>query len=208
VNPTNKKVAGLILAAGASSRMGQPKALLSYQGESFLDRLVRLFSAPCEPVIVVLGHDAELIRAKSERLSSAWVVVNPTPEDGQLSSLQRGLMALHPECDGVVFCPVDLPAVAPETVCRVAETLAGIEVGEQAPLLVIPRFAGRRGHPVGIRRELFAEILSLPPGARASDVIHNRLDAAIYVDGEDPGIHRDIDTPADYHSLLGMGHSK
>ena len=82
-------IAGIILAAGASSRMGTPKALLDYRGETFLDRLIRVLGAVCDPVIVVLGYHAEQIRAGVN--GRVQFVVNPTPTRGQLSSLQTGL---------------------------------------------------------------------------------------------------------------------
>jgi molybdenum cofactor cytidylyltransferase len=202
VKSPNKNVAGLILAAGASERMGHPKALLPYQGDSFLDRLLHILLAHCSPVVVVLGYHAASIREHSRLLARARVVENPSPKDGQLSSLQCGLLALDATSAGVIFCPVDFPAVASATVRRVAGGLASLAREKNDSLLVIPRFEGKRGHPVGVRRELFAEFLSLPRGGRASDVIHRHLDETLYVDVQDAGIHRDIDNAADYQRLL------
>ena len=91
-------IAGIILAAGASTRMGSPKALLDYRGETFVERLVRLFSRVCDPVIVALGNHPEPIRARIE--GCAEVVINPDPDRGQLSSLQTALAALPPKADG------------------------------------------------------------------------------------------------------------
>src|SRR5262249_39848884 len=82
-------IASVLLAAGASRRMGTPKALLDYRGETFLDRLIRVTGAVCDPVIVVLGHHAQEIRGRVK--SAAHFVVNPDPERGQLSSLQTAL---------------------------------------------------------------------------------------------------------------------
>src|SRR5260221_10022704 len=79
-------IAGIILAAGASSRMGSPKALLDFRGERFIERLVRVFSCVCDPVIVALGYHADAIRPAIQ--ASARIVINPAPERGQLSSLQ------------------------------------------------------------------------------------------------------------------------
>ena len=84
-------IAGIILSAGASRRMGTPKALLQLNDETFLDRLIRLFSEVCSPVIVVLGDQADQIRSGIRRGSEARFVVNPDPERGMLSSLQCGL---------------------------------------------------------------------------------------------------------------------
>src|SRR4029079_18049295 len=86
---TVEVIAGIILAAGASSRMGTPKALLDYRGETFVGRLVRVLQTTCNPVIVVLGYHADALRAGIP--AGAQVVVNPDPSRGQLSSLQTAL---------------------------------------------------------------------------------------------------------------------
>ena len=83
-------IAGIILSGGASRRMGTPKALLRFQNETFLDRLIRVFSAACDPIIVVVGEHADAIRSGIERGRDVLFAVNPDPDRGMLSSLQRG----------------------------------------------------------------------------------------------------------------------
>jgi CTP:molybdopterin cytidylyltransferase MocA len=104
---------GLILAAGESRRMGSPKALLEFQGETFLDRLIGLFSRRCSPVIAVLGAQQEMVRAGLRRADVALLVENPDFRLGQLTSMQCGLRAVPAEADGVLFTLVDHPAVTP-----------------------------------------------------------------------------------------------
>ena len=186
------RIAGLILAAGASRRMGRPKALLPYQGETFLDRQIGLLGAVCADVVVVLGHQAESIRAGLARNAQARFVENPEPERGMLSSLQTGLAAT--EADAVLFTPLDYPAVRAETVAAIAARL-----GEGAEL-VVPRHDGRHGHPVGIAWRLAEEILALPLAAQARDVIHRHT--ASYLEVDDPGVLRDVDDPAEYARLV------
>jgi len=82
-------IAGIILAAGASSRMGTPKALLDYRGATFVRRLFRVLGETCQPVMVVLGYHADVIRQQVPL--TATIVVNPDPSRGQLSSLQTAL---------------------------------------------------------------------------------------------------------------------
>ena len=89
-------VAGIILAAGESRRMGFPKALLRYRDETFLDTLIGLFAARCSPVIVVLGAHADRIRART--LRPATFVINPDYQRGQTSSMQCGLRAVPAGC--------------------------------------------------------------------------------------------------------------
>jgi molybdenum cofactor cytidylyltransferase len=189
-------IAGIILAAGASSRMGSPKALLEYRGESFIERLVRVLSSVCDPVIVALGYHAGAIWARIE--GTATIVINPAPERGQLSSLQTALAALPADAEGFLFTPVDSPAVEIETVERLA---AEFRRRDQALLLVIPRYRGKHGHPVFASRAIADEVLALPVTAQAREVIHRHVPRTLYVDVDDPGILTDIDDPEAYRRL-------
>ena len=190
-------IAGIILAAGASRRMGSPKALLEFQGETFLDRLIGNLSEVCAETIVVLGYHADLIHGRLTR--SARFVVNPAPERGQLTSLQCGLAAVSPESNGVLFTPMDYPAVRPDTIRRIADAFARRDT---ATVLVIPRFNGRRGHPVLAAATLIPEFLALPETAAARDVVRRHGANIHYIEVDDPGIVADIDTPEDYRRLL------
>ncbi|HEY6393112.1 MAG TPA: nucleotidyltransferase family protein [Bryobacteraceae bacterium] len=187
------KIAGIILSGGASRRMGTPKALLLIENETFLDRMIRLFSDVCDPVIVVLGHNAEQIRSGIQRASQATFVVNPDPERGMLSSLQCGLEALPADTGAVMFTPVDHPGIQGSTIEKLA---AG-----NAPL-TIPTHGGSHGHPVRITRPLIAELLALPASAQARDVIHRHLSEASFVDVDDAAVGIDIDDPGAYAELL------
>lgn len=190
-------IAGIILAAGASSRMGSPKALLDYQGETFISRLVRVLSTVCDPVIVVLGYHAEQIA--HEIGTKAHIVVNPAPERGQLSSLQTGLAAASPGAEGILFLPVDCPTVAEGTVQRLA-----LRFSQRQPEVqfVIPQFEGKHGHPVCFVRKLGDDILALPPTGQARDVVHAHIAHTEYIDVDDPGILRDVDDPEAYRKIL------
>ena len=191
------KPAAIILAAGESRRMGRPKALLPYRGETFLDSLIAVLSAACSPVIVVLGHEPERIRDEARRAAQACFITNEDYRKGQLTSLQCGLRAVPGEVEGVLFTPVDYPAVTRETVERLAAALR--ETG--APL-VLPRYNGRRGHPVGVTRPVIADLLALPEAASAREVIHARLGEAVQLDVADSGVCLDVDDPEAYRRLL------
>jgi molybdenum cofactor cytidylyltransferase len=200
-------IASIILAAGASSRMGTPKALLDYRGETFLDRLIRVMSSVTNPVIVVLGYHAAAIRASIHR--HATFVVNPEPERGQLSSLQTGLAALPSSklpanAEGFAFIPTDCPAVREDTVARLAAAFAQ---RDPETLFLIPRYAfpgtpGKRGHPVFAAPSIAEELLALPADGKASDVVHRHVPRTQYVDVDDPGILTDIDDREGYRKLL------
>jgi CTP:molybdopterin cytidylyltransferase MocA len=189
------RIAGIILAAGESRRMGRTKALLDWRGVTVLEHMTALLGEVAEPVIAVLGYNAEEIRGLGVR---ATLVVNPNPERGMLSSLQSGLGAVPPDAGAVLFTPVDYPAVSPATI-RALAAAAGT-----APL-AIPVFEGRRGHPVLIARPLMEELLALPQQARASDVIRRHLHRAILIDLDDRGAVEDVDDPASYERLRREG---
>ena len=192
-------IAGLILAGGASRRMGTPKALLRYQNETFLDRMIRLFRGVCDPVIVVLGHQSDQIRAGIERGREASFVVNPDPERGMLTSLQCGLEALPDSVEAVMFTPVDHPNMAGATL----EKLAAWFQAERAPVTV-PTYLGEHGHPVCISRALAGELLKLPANAMASDIIHRYVSQTSYIEVDDPAVTQDVDDPEAYAGLIGQ----
>lgn len=187
---------GIILAAGASRRMGRAKALLTWEGETFLDRLTGILHTVCRDVIVVLGHSADQIRDGLRR--EARFVINPDPERGQLSSMQCALQALPAGVDAFLFTPVDYPAISATTVARLRDALDAHPERQ----IVIPRHEGRRGHPVACRAALAARFLALPVSAKTSDVIHAHVAETLYVDVDDRGILTDIDDPQAYEALL------
>ena len=178
--------------------MGSPKALLRYRDETFLDRLIGLFASRLDPVIVVLGANAEEIR--SQTIRSATFVVNGDYTQGQTSSLQCGLRALPPAVRGVLFTLVDHPAVEPATLDALLQSPAAA-----AGLLRVPRYQGRRGHPIWFSRDLAAEFLALPATAAARDVVRAHAAETTILDLDDPGIAADIDHPAAYRTLLETG---
>ncbi len=185
--------AGLILAAGESRRMGSPKALLEYQGETFLDRLIGLFARRCSPVIAVLGAGAEEIRARIGR--PAIIAINHDYRLGQTSSMQCGLHRAA-GAESVLFTLVDHPAVRPDTIDALIPNAPG-------PLLRVPRFQGRRGHPVWFSGALIPEFLALAPTGAARDVVRAHTAETEFIDLDDPGILADIDDPAAYRVLIG-----
>lgn len=182
-------IAALLLAGGASRRMGRPKALLPIGAETFLSRLLRLYSGHCSPVVVVLGHQAETLRAAFARETRAHFVVNPHPDRGQLSSLQVGLAEIEGD---LLFQPIDYPAVRESTIVALAQAAAP---------LAIPIHQGKRGHPVRISAAIARQLQALPPTAQARDVIRAHYSEAAFLAVDDPGAITDIDTPEDYARL-------
>lgn len=188
--------AGLILAAGESRRMGTPKALLEFRGETFIDRLIGLFSAVCSPVLVVTGAHSDAILSGARRAASARFVHNADYRLGQLSSMQCGLRELPAAASGVLFTLVDHPAVCSETLSRLLKA---------AGPLRIPCYLGRRGHPIWFSAALAAEFLALSPDSTAREVVKRHASEVEYIEVDDPGVLEDIDEPNDYRRLTGGG---
>jgi len=178
--------------------MGSPKALLEAWGETFIDRLIGVFAVHCAPVVTVLGYHADAVRSGMRRAAQTAIVINPRPEEGQLSSLQCGLARVPAEAEAVLFTPVDHPGIGAATVAALIEVFH--RTGARA---VVPVHAGRHGHPVLCSRELAAELAALPARARARDAVHSR--GVAYVEVEDAGTVQDIDDPEAYRAFAAAG---
>lgn len=157
-------LAAVILSGGASRRMGSPKALVSYQGASFLEHLLSVTRNPAVGVRrVVLGPDADVI-AQQVALKPDEIVLNKNWEQGQLSSIHAAVRSLPAGTDGMLLCPVDHPLVSATLVNALIATF----LETRAPV-VLPTFEGRRGHPVIFSAVVYPELLEAPmeTGARA-----------------------------------------
>jgi CTP:molybdopterin cytidylyltransferase MocA len=185
----------IVLAAGASSRMGRPKALLPLdEGDRFVERIHRtLLDAGLDPIVVVVRPELEApVRAL---LSTTVVAVNRNPERGQLSSLLVGLESLGWPAAALVTL-VDLPLVRVETV----NALIAAWARSGAPL-VRPMTRGRRGHPLVVGGPVIAALAGADPHTGAKPVVHAFAAQALDVAVDDPGTLDDIDTPEDYARL-------
>jgi molybdenum cofactor cytidylyltransferase len=191
-------IVAVVLAAGESSRMGRPKALLPIEGKSFIERIVtELQRTAIEKIIVVLGHKAAELRPKIEHLP-VTILVNPDYKNGQLSSLQVALRHLlstsTPErIDGVVVHLVDHPYIDASLVDTMIRRFY-----DSQPSIVVPRFGERRGHPVIFSASLFRELLEAPLEEGAKAVVKAHRDATLEVETAEAGITIDIDTPDEY----------
>ncbi len=193
-------VIGLILAGGASTRMGRCKALLPIGADTFVVRLARTFiSAGIDDLVVVTGPERDAIQATLVDAGiSARVVENPRRDDGQLSSLLVGLaLADKPGVEAVVVGLVDVPLVATGTIGAVVEAYRHTH----API-VRPATRGRHGHPVLFARAVFDQLRHADPALGAKAVVRAHEQDLVNVPVEDDGACADIDTPADYARLI------
>jgi CTP:molybdopterin cytidylyltransferase MocA len=183
--------AAIILAAGESSRMGRPKAFLPFRDGTFLSHIAATLGRYCSPVIAVFGFDAD--RLSQMAPPGIATVKNADYALGMLTSLQAGLRAVPETRDTVLFTLVDHPAISAATI----EALLTCDAS-----IAIPRFQGKRGHPVLIRGQLRAEFLAEPAVSKVRDVIDRHAGEIAYIEVNDPGISEDIDDPALYRQLL------
>ena len=184
----------IVLAAGASVRMGRPKLLLSVGGRSLLDRtLDAVGRSRVRRTVVVLGAHADALRA-AVALKGATVVVNPEYAEGMSTSIRAGLRTAGPNADAYLIVLGDEPFVAPETMDHIIAAW-----GPGGPLALIPTFRGRRGHPILVDRRLAPRIeeVSGDTGYRT----FFREDEVREVPVDDPGILFDVDSPGDLEDL-------
>ena len=192
-------IAAVILSAGESSRMGRSKALLPIDGETFIEKIVgALARSRVGKIIVVLGHDADELRRQIEFLP-VTILINQDYRLGQISSLQVAVRYLDKDenCDGMLVHLVDHPYIDGALVDLMIERFHASK-----KLIVVPRYHGKRGHPVIFSRALFAELLNAPLDQGAKAVVNAHRDETLEIETDDAGIAVDIDTPELYRQLV------
>lgn len=193
---TDPRVAGIVLAAGRSSRLGRPKQLLDLDGLPLVAHAVAAANGSVlDPVIVVLGNAAAEIAAVIPA-GRHEVVTNPRFADGQATSMQAGLAAIPPDAAAVLFLLGDQPAVTPAHIDALVDRFRATG----APV-VQARFGGEPGNPVLVSRALFPELAAVSGDEGARSVVRAHRDAIAWVDFDGP-VPRDVDTGEDYEALL------
>lgn len=186
------RIAALVLAAGASSRMGGiDKLLADLNGAPLIRRTVeRILESTARPVVAVV---ADACVAAALQGLPVQIVFNPDAASGMASSLKAGLAALPVDVDGAAVCLGDMPQVTGALVDRLIagfDPLGGWEV-------VAPTRHGRRGHPVLWGRGMFADIAGLSGDVGARAVLEARADRLLLLETDDDGALFDVDTPDD-----------
>lgn len=189
-------IVAVVLSAGESSRMGRPKAFLPFADKTFIEAIVgALRQSRVGEIVVVLGHNAEEMKQRIERLP-VTTVINRDYKSGQLSSLQaaiRHLTASAHAVDGILVHLVDHPYLNPSLVDRMIESFYASQ-----KLIVLPRYKTRRGHPVIFSASLFGELLKAPLDQGAKAVVNAHRDDTLELETDEAGIAIDIDTPEEY----------
>jgi len=188
------RVAGLVLAAGASRRFGAPKQLAPLDGRPLLAQALGAMAAVpgLVRVAVTLGAHAEEILAAVD-LRGAEAVLVADWEEGQAASLRAGIAALAPHADAVVVALGDQPRIAPQAIARVAAAAGGPAPAARAS------YGGVPGHPVLLGRPLFEAVAELRGDLGARDLLA-RVETAL-VPCDDHPAPADVDTPAQLDAL-------
>jgi molybdenum cofactor cytidylyltransferase len=218
-------LAAVILAAGESSRMGSPKALLPFRGHTFLEHLLDVIRDPSPNANVapqqtkgpatqgappgnrrigctrvVLGAHEETIRAQCA-LDHASVVVNFDWRLGQLSSIHEALRSLPAgETDGIILFLVDHPMVTKDLVAALIRAF----YDSNAPI-VVPTYRGKRGHPVIFARSLYGELIAAPRSQGARSVVWAHAAEVVEVPTNEEGVVLNLNDPETLRRALNVG---
>jgi CTP:molybdopterin cytidylyltransferase MocA len=191
-------VAAIVLAAGASRRLGQPKQLLLYGGETMIERAIRLANeADAAPVIAVLGAHHELMR-KAVAMSHCTPVINSAWEQGISTSIHAGLAALEncaPRATGALILGCDQPRLTTAHLHALLEAFAA----QAAPAIVASTYAGVQGIPAVFPRDVFTELRALRGDKGARSLLMQPPYPLVALPF--PGGEIDLDLPADLASL-------
>lgn len=199
--------AGVILAAGESSRMGRDKALLPWPPaaealtarDSFLSAAIQSLTLSADFILVVAGQNERTL-TPIIYANGASLIVNPDPRRGQFSSLQIGLgEVLNRGRDAALITLVDRP---PASAATVAQLRQAFEEAPQSVWAVVPEFSGKHGHPFIAGRDLIERFLREPVTSSARYVEHRYQEHIQYLAVEDPNVALNINTPEDYAALM------
>ncbi len=193
-----RPVAGIILAGGSSSRLGRPKQLLPLAGRPLLAHtLDNAARSRLDELVVVLGHEAEAIRAQVDFAAArARVVVNDRYREGQSTSLHAGLAALSPETAAALFLLGDQPLIGPEIIDAILDVYA-----RTGGSIVMPAYDGQRGNPVLFDRSLWPELRQISGDQGARGVLRAHTREVLEVPMSGAHATQDIDTAEDYERL-------
>ena len=199
MNSHERKIAGIILAAGGSTRMGSPKLLLEWHGDALIRWVARLtLTAGCSPVMVVTGAHHSGVEAALADLP-VEKIHNPRWGEGQSTSVRAGILALPGDIDAAMIFLGDQPQIPLSTV----EELMRIYTESDPPMpILLPASSGRRGNPVLFDRAMLYELTRLEGDAGAR-LIFSKYPVRMMA-FDDPNLLLDIDVPEDYQKLMEL----
>lgn len=191
-------ISGVLLAAGRSQRMGQPKLLLPWHGIPLVQHMAQIaLQSQLDELVVVVGYRAEHVRAALKGLM-VHIVHNVDFLEGQSTSLRAGMDAIDDAAQAVVILLADQPLLQSATIDRLITTYSS-----QSTPIVAPRYNGRRGNPVLFSNDLFTELRGITGDQGARSLLDAHEQQVSWIDVDDEGVALDIDTPDMYQRLIG-----
>ncbi len=198
------KISGIILAAGLSTRMGEPKQLLPFGNSTIVETVIdNMLGSKLDEIIVVIGHEAEKIRATIQH-KPIRMVFNPAYQEGMLTSAQCAVQSLADSTDAFALLLVDQPFITSELIDRVIDAYrAKTEFSHSKKWIALPSYNHRRGHPVIFDRRYAADILALDAESGGIRSLFKKYaDDIHYVVVDTDRVLRDIDYREDYERAL------
>jgi molybdenum cofactor cytidylyltransferase len=188
----------ILLSAGESRRFQSPKALAEINGQTLIELTQKkLLETKLEEIIVVLGANNELIKPHILKNKRLKCVLNTNYQLGQTSSFKTGLKATDPKTHGFLLLPIDLPLVKPETIDTVIDCFL-----KQAPLILVPTFQNKKGHPPLFSMDLRDELTRLNDDQPLSEILQRHEKEILKIPVEDEGIVLSFNTPAEFEKIL------
>jgi molybdenum cofactor cytidylyltransferase len=195
-------ISAIILAAGKSQRMGQPKMLLPWGDTTVLGQVTMTFSkAGIADIIVVTGGDKEVVEMEASRLAIQFPVrtfFNPLFEQrGMMSSIQIGLASISADCKAVLIGLGDQPQVEDKTLKDILSLYEKKGAG-----IIVPSHKNRRGHPVFVGIVHKPELVNFNPQSSLREFLIGHQNEIYYVEAS-ASVLQDLDTPQDYQNFQG-----
>jgi molybdenum cofactor cytidylyltransferase len=192
-------ISAILLAAGESRRMGDFKQLLPFQGKTFVECCVdNLLAAGLDDIIVVTGHrHAEIEQALASR--QIKLAFNGDYRAGMSSSIQCGVRALDEKTSAILIALADQPQIHSSLISKI---IAAHQA--ERPLIIVPVYDNRRGHPIILDARLRHEILAIDPRQGLRQLVQAHTDQTLYLQMASDSILLDFDYPQDYQRFLGQ----
>jgi molybdenum cofactor cytidylyltransferase len=190
-------LSAILLAAGESKRMGEPKQLMSLGSSTMVEQAIdNLLNSAIDEVIVVLGHRAEEI-TKSIADKPVKIMVNPNYQEGMSTSIIAGIILVDPQSQGVMLALGDQPLVDSQTINKLIDEFYNHDKG-----IAVPIYKGKMGHPIIFAIKYKPELLNLEGDIGGREIIKQHPDDILEVAIDSESVITDIDTRDDYQSQL------
>jgi len=197
-------ISAIVLAAGESKRMGQPKQMLAWQGKTLLQHVLgNLINSDADEIILVLGNEAETIRKSLPELPIR-MVINRDYKQGMASSLRQGLLVMDPKSEAFLVLLADQPGIGPEIINRV---IRGFQQANPQRGICRPVYRGLKGHPVLMGVQYRKEILQLQGDVGARQILMNHPLDILEIEVEQDLVVMDVDTPDEYRKYMKLAES-